>query len=99
MIRNIVLLKGLMRSRPQQLTLCRSLHAEALQATASDGLVQGPYVAARVRFEPATLRSKIIDSTNAPPHPTMLLKGNIMLTKYNANESNYNAIESKYNAI
>src|SRR6218665_375308 len=33
------------RSRPQQLTLYRSLHAEALQATASGGLAQGPYVA------------------------------------------------------
>src|SRR6218665_3882905 len=28
---------------PQQLTLCRSLHAEALQATASEGLAQGPW--------------------------------------------------------
>jgi len=26
------------RSRPQQLTLCQSLHAKALQATASEGL-------------------------------------------------------------
>ena len=34
------------RFRPQQLTLCRSLHAEALQATASEGLAQGPYVVA-----------------------------------------------------
>ena len=32
-----------MRSRPQQLTLCRSLHAEALQATVSEGLTQGPW--------------------------------------------------------
>ena len=30
------------RSRPQQLTLCRSLHAEALQITVSEGLAQGP---------------------------------------------------------
>ena len=35
--------------------LCRSLHAEALQTTVSEGLTQGPYVAARVGFEPATL--------------------------------------------
>ena len=54
------------RSRSQQLTLCRSLHAEALQATVSEGLAQGPYVA--VRFEPTTLRSKGIDPTNAPPY-------------------------------
>ena len=45
------------------MTLRRSLHAEVLQATASEGLAQGPYVAARARFEPAALRSKGIDST------------------------------------
>src|SRR6218665_3556564 len=44
------------RSRPRQLTLCRSLHAEALQAAASEELVQGPFVAAR--------------TTNVPPRPT-----------------------------
>ena len=47
-----------------------SEHAEALQATASEGLAQGPYVAARAGFEPTTLRSKGIDSTNVPPRPT-----------------------------
>src|SRR6218665_698529 len=30
-------------SRPQQLTLCRSLHAKVLQATVSEGLAQGPW--------------------------------------------------------
>ena len=40
--------------------------SEALQATASQGLAQGPYVAARAGFEPGTLLSKGIDSTNAP---------------------------------
>ena len=59
------------RSRPQQLTLCRSLHAEALKATASEGLAQGPCVEARAEFEPTTLRSKGIDSTNAPPRPIL----------------------------
>ena len=29
-------------------------HAKALQAIASEGLVQGPYVAARAGFEPTT---------------------------------------------
>ena len=33
----------------------------------------GPYVAARVEFEPTTLRSKGFGSTNAPPHPTKLM--------------------------
>jgi len=46
------------------LTLCQSLHAEALQANASEGLTQGPYVAAREGFEPTTLRTKGIESTN-----------------------------------
>ena len=58
------------RSRPQQLTLCRGLHAEAPQVTTSKGLAQGPYVVAKGEFEPATLRSKGIDSTNVPLRPT-----------------------------
>jgi len=32
-------------------------HAEAPQATVSEGLAQGPYVAARAGFEPTTIRS------------------------------------------
>ena len=32
------------------LTLCRSLHAEELQATASEGLAQGSYVVARAGY-------------------------------------------------
>ena|SRR6218665_1198359 len=47
-----------------------SLHAEALQAIAGKGLAQGPYMAARAGFEPATLPSKDIDSTNAQPRLT-----------------------------
>ena len=46
--------------------LCRSLQAEAVQATASEELAPGPYIAARAGFEPATLWSKGNDSTNAP---------------------------------
>src|SRR6218665_2400971 len=44
-------------------------HAEAPQATASKGLVQGPYVGARAGFEPATFRTKGAESTNALPRP------------------------------
>jgi len=33
-------------------------HAEAPQANASEGLAQGPYVAAGAGFEPATLQTK-----------------------------------------
>jgi len=39
-------------------------HAEAPQATTSEGLVRGPYMAARAGFEPATLRTKGAESTN-----------------------------------
>ena len=35
---------------------------------ASEGLAQGPYVAARVGFEPATLRTQGTEPTNEPPH-------------------------------
>src|SRR6218665_115095 len=49
------------------ITLCRSLHAEALQATVSEGLAQGRYVVARAGFEPTTLWTKGVDTTNAPP--------------------------------
>ena len=38
-----------------------------------EGLAQGPYVAARAGFEPTTLRWKGIDSTNAPPRPTLMI--------------------------
>src|SRR6218665_4199015 len=58
------------RSRPQQSTLCRSLHAEALQAIAGKGPAQGPYMAAKAGFEPTTLRSNGVASTNAPPCAT-----------------------------
>src|SRR6218665_2282091 len=36
----------------------------------SEGLAQGPYLAARAGFEPTTLRSKGVVYTNAPPRPT-----------------------------
>ena len=42
-------------------------YAEAPQAIVSEGLAQGPYVAARVGVEPMTLRTKGVDSINAPP--------------------------------
>jgi len=41
-------------------------HAKAPQATVSEGLAQGPYMAARAGFELTTLRLKGIDSTT--PH-------------------------------
>jgi len=44
-------------------------HVEAPQATVSEGLAQGPYVAARAVFEPTTLWTEGLESTNKPPHP------------------------------
>jgi len=43
---------------------------EAPHATASEGLDQGPYVAARAGFKPTTLRSKGVESNNGPQRPT-----------------------------
>ena len=44
---------------------------EAPQAIASEGLVQGPYVAAIAGFEPTTLRTKGDESTDEPPLPAV----------------------------
>jgi len=47
------------RSAPDTaLDTAPEFHAEAPQATASEGLAQGPYVAARAGVEPTTLWSK-----------------------------------------
>ena len=43
--------------------------AEAPQATVSEGLAQGQYVAAIAGFEPATLRKKGNESTTNPTRP------------------------------
>ena len=45
-------------------------HAKAPQATASEGLAHGPYVAARAGFEPMTLWTNGVESANEPPCPT-----------------------------
>ena len=44
-------------------------HTEAPQATVSEGLAQGPYMAARAGVEPMILQTKGVDSTNAPHTP------------------------------
>jgi len=44
-------------------------HTEAPQATASEGLAHGPYVAGRAGFEPVTLQTKGVKSTNEHPCP------------------------------
>ena len=47
-------------------------HAEAPQATVSEGLAQGPYMAATVHmgFEPATLRMQGTELTTVPACPS-----------------------------
>jgi len=49
-----------------------SEHAEVLQATASGGLAQGPYVAARVEFKPTILWTQDAKLTTKAPRPTTL---------------------------
>ena len=55
---------------PTQHGYCVGVSAKAPHATASEGLAQGPYVAARAGLELVTLRTKGDESTNEPPHPT-----------------------------
>ena len=51
------------RSRSQQLTLCRSLHA-----TASEGLAQGPYLAAiDLNLRPSGRRASILPMRHPTP--------------------------------
>ena len=59
----------LLRGAPDTARILSEFHAEAPQATMSEGLAQGPYVAARVGVEPMTFRTKGVDSTNVPPTP------------------------------
>ena len=47
-------------------------HTEAPQATVSERLAQGPYVAARVGFKLATIWTQGTELTTKPPHPTAL---------------------------
>ena len=59
---------------PLKVRYYSEFHAEAPQVTASEGLAQGPYMAARAGLKPAILRTKGVESTNEPPHPTNLSK-------------------------
>jgi len=52
-------------------------HAEMPQATASEGLAQGPFVVAKAEFEPTTLQTKGDEPTNEPPRPTTQLLSHI----------------------
>ena len=50
-------------------------HAEEPREIASEGLAQGPYVAARAGFEPVTIQTKGAESTNEPTSPTFIIDG------------------------
>jgi len=49
-------------------------YAEAPQATASEELAQGPYVASRAGFEPTTLLDERRRIYHEPPYPTSSIK-------------------------
>src|SRR6218665_156541 len=57
---------------PTQHEYCVEVSRRKPQATASEGLAQGPYVAARAGFKPATIRTKGVKSTNGPPRPIIM---------------------------
>jgi len=61
----------LLRSAPNTADTVTEFHIEAQQATAIEELAKGPYAAARSEFEPATLRTNGVESTNAPPRPAI----------------------------
>src|SRR6218665_23640 len=62
------------RSRHSTYTVSE-FHAETPLTSVSEGFVQGPYMAARAGFEPATLRKKDVESTNELPLPTIAARG------------------------
>ena len=53
-------------SRLQQ-GYCIGVSRRSAQAIVSEGLAQGPYMAARAGVEPTTFRLKVICSTKTPP--------------------------------
>ena len=66
------LLRGAPNYSIDTVLLCRSNHAKVLQATASEGLAQGSYVAVGVGFEPATFRMQGAELNTKPPRPTIV---------------------------
>ena|SRR6218665_1243793 len=59
----------LLRGAPDSTDTVPEFHTEAPQATVSEGLARGPYMVARAVVELMTLRTKGVDSTNAPHTP------------------------------
>src|SRR6218665_668621 len=70
------------RSRLQH-GYCIGVSRRSAQETVSEGLAQGPYMAAGAGVEPTTLWLKVIDYTKAPPRLSARLhKLNLLLSKY-----------------
>src|SRR6218665_1017396 len=68
---------------PTQHGYCVGVSRRSALATASEGLAQGIYVAARAGFGPATLRTKGVESTNEPPRPHVPWSKVIKIIAYN----------------
>ena len=66
--------------------------SEAPLATAREGHAQGPYVAATAEFEPATLRTKCVESTSERPRPNkdLCCSHKAALHKFAITFTNYN---------
>ena len=68
---------------------CIGVSRRSAQATVSKGLAQGPYMAARAAVEPMTLQLRVIDSTNAPPHPSS--GGKLVVSRVNTSTMQHRA--------
>src|SRR6218665_3581669 len=79
------------RSRLQH-GYCIGVSRRSAQATVSKGLAQVPYVVARAAFEPMTLLTKGVDSTNEPKRPTRRMFTSVTIAK----SLNTPFIECKY---
>src|SRR6218665_2898455 len=75
------------RSRPLPLTLCRSLHAESLHATVSEGLAQGPW---RGGYSGIQTHDLPIQRQPIYHHAPRILMGNCK--KYQMNQCDCNII-------
>jgi len=56
--------------------------AEAPQATESEGLAQGPYLAAKTGLKPTTFQTKAVESTNNAPLSYLFKVSIVLLSVY-----------------
>jgi|SRR6218665_328370 len=69
-------------------------HAEATHATVSEGLAQGPYMAARAGFDPRTLRTKGDEFTNDPPLHIGLIMGLVSVDDFESTKLSTRSMDS-----